>query len=73
MFSQKAARRRFSQLFSCLPTFYFFQKKEYFFIKIILHNSLIFAKFLKIKSQKSTILDCAAILKDFQKLSSTKC
>jgi hypothetical protein len=28
--------------------------------------SLIFAKFLKIKSQKFAILDCAAILKDFQ-------
>jgi hypothetical protein len=35
--------------------------------------SLIFANFLKIKSQKSAILDCAAILKDFQKRASTKC
>jgi hypothetical protein len=31
-----------------------------------------FAKFLKIKSQKSFILNCAAILKDFQIHSSTK-
>jgi hypothetical protein len=29
--------------------------------------SLIYAKLLKIKSQKSAILDCAAILKNFQK------
>jgi hypothetical protein len=29
--------------------------------------SLIFAKFLKIKRQKSAILDCAAILKDFER------
>jgi hypothetical protein len=34
--------------------------------------SSIFAQFLKIKSQKFAILDCAAILKDFQKLPSTK-
>jgi hypothetical protein len=36
-----------------------------------LHSS-IFSKFLKINSQKSAILDCATILKDFQKRSSTK-
>jgi hypothetical protein len=34
--------------------------------------SLNFAKFLKIKSWKSAILDCATILKDFQKRFSTK-
>jgi hypothetical protein len=34
--------------------------------------SLIFVKFLKIKSQKSAILDCNAISRDFQKRSSTK-
>jgi hypothetical protein len=34
--------------------------------------SLIFAKILKLKRQKSAILDCAAIQKDFQKRSSTK-
>jgi hypothetical protein len=34
--------------------------------------SSIFANFLKIKSQISAILDCAAIMKDFQKQSSTK-
>jgi hypothetical protein len=33
---------------------------------------LIFAEFSKIKRQKSAILSCAAILKDFQKRSSTK-
>jgi hypothetical protein len=35
-------------------------------------QSLIFADFSKIKRQKFAILDCAAILKDFQKRSSTK-
>jgi hypothetical protein len=34
--------------------------------------SLICAKSLKNKSQKPAILNCAAILKDFQKRSSTK-
>jgi hypothetical protein len=34
-------------------------------------HSLIFGDFLKI-SQKSAILDCVTILKDFQKRSSTK-
>jgi hypothetical protein len=40
-----------------------------------MENSLFvdFCQILKIKSQKSAILDCAAILKDFQKRSSTKC
>jgi hypothetical protein len=33
---------------------------------------LIFAEFSKIKRQKSAILDCAAILEDFQKRFSTK-
>jgi hypothetical protein len=91
MFSQKAARRRFSRIFVqkkstrrhldfCPPFWIFLQpfifskNMSIFFIKIILQNgknlySLIFAKFLKIKSQKSAILDCAAILKYFQKLS----
>jgi hypothetical protein len=34
--------------------------------------SRIFAKFFKIKGKKSAILDCAAILKDFQKRASIK-
>jgi hypothetical protein len=85
MFSQKAARRRFSRIFVqkksnlhhldfrppfwiFLQSFIFSKKYEYFF-----PCSLTFAKFLKIKSQKSAILDCAAILKDFQKRSATKC
>jgi hypothetical protein len=59
--------------------FYIFSKKyEYFFYKNHFTEwknlfSLIFAKFLKIKSQKSAILNCAAILKDFKKRSSAKC
>jgi hypothetical protein len=61
-----------------LQPFIFFKKYEYFFYKNHFTEwknlySLIFAKFLKIKSQKSAILDCAAILKDFQKRFSTKC
>jgi hypothetical protein len=59
------------------PTLNFFKKYEYIFFKNQFKEwknlSLIFAKFLKIQSKKSANLDCAAILQDFQKRSSTKC
>jgi hypothetical protein len=48
----------------------FFIKNNFIECKKI--HSMIFAKFMKIKSQKSAILDCAAILKDLKKRSSTK-
>jgi hypothetical protein len=48
----------------------FFHKNQFTGCKNL--HSLIFAEFSKIKRQKSAILDCAAILKDFQKRSSTK-
>jgi hypothetical protein len=59
------------------PTFYFFKKNEYFIYKNHFTEwknlySLIFATFSKINSQKSAILDFAAILKDFQKRTSKK-
>jgi hypothetical protein len=54
------------QIFSIKNMNIFLNKSIY-----IMEKSHIFAKFFKIKSQKSAILDCAA-LKDFQKRSSTK-
>jgi hypothetical protein len=57
-----------------LPKFFFnllfFQKNHLFKWKNL--YSLIVANFLKIKGKKSAILDCAAILKDFQKRSFRK-
>jgi hypothetical protein len=59
------------------PTFNFFLKIRIFFHKNQFTecknlHSLIFAEFPKIRRQKSAILDCAAILKDFQNRSSAK-
>jgi hypothetical protein len=59
----------FGRHFDFSPTFKPFHKNQFAECKNL--HSLIFAEFSKIKRQKSAILDCAAILKNFQKHSST--